>query len=145
MAANTLVFTLLSGLVLLGIVALVLRLRGWRHVRVGAAAPTSVDAALARFVRSPTTWTAAFAVVVLVAVAGSLAVVGALPVPAGAQGTVTTALLALGGLLLGGFVFGGVYGTVRSRGHGSAPAVGLGSLAVGLLALLVVVVTLFLG
>ena len=145
MAANTLVFTLLSGLVLLAIVALVLRLRGWRRKRVGGPGPPSVEATLADVVRSPTTWTVGFLLIVLVAVAGALAMVGAVPLPEGAQGTVTTALLGLGAVLLGGFVFGGVYASVRSRGHGSAPAVGLGSLAVGLLALLVVVANLFLG
>lgn len=145
MVANSLLFTLLSGLVLLGIVAFVLRLRNWRRDRGGQRRPRSAEAAVSNAARSPATWSAGFLLLVLVAVGGALALVGAVPVPESAQAAVTSALLVVGALVLGGFVFGGVYSSVRGRGHGSAPAAGLGSLAVGLLVLAVVVAILFLG
>ena len=154
MAANTLLFTLLSGLVLLAIVVLVLRIRRWRRgptelrgyttfrpSREGDAASAGLTAAL----RDPAAWSVGFLLLVLVAVAGTLAAVGAMPVPESVQPLVTTVLLVLAAVVLGGFVFAGVYSSVRSRGYGSAPAAGLGTLVVGFLALLVVVVNLFVG
>jgi len=145
MAANNLLFTFLSGLVLLGIVAAVLSLRNWRRGSTSMRPSTTPMAAAASVLHSPRTWTAAFFVLVLLAVGGALAMVGAVPLPEGTQPVVTTALLAGAGLVLAGFVFLGVYASVRGRGYGSAPAVGLGSLSVGLLALVVVVTQLFLG
>ena len=145
MAANTLVFTLLSGLILLAMVVLVLRLRRWRRDPGTVGAARSADVVFADALHNPTTWTVGFLVLVLVAVAGALAMVGALPVPESAQPIVGTAMLVGLGLVLGGFVFAGVYASVRNRGYGSAPAAGMGSLVLGLLALLVVVTQLFLG
>lgn len=155
MAANNLVFTVLSGLVLLGMVALVLRLRRWRRGPAelrrtstpprGASTPSTADVELAALLRDPTTWTVGFLLLVLVAVAGSLAMVGAVPVPESAQPLVGAVLLGVSAIVLAGFVFAGVYASVRGRGYGSAPAFGLGSLAVGLLAMVVVVVQLFFG
>ncbi|HKJ58197.1 MAG TPA: hypothetical protein VKA37_03135 [Halobacteriales archaeon] len=152
MAENTVVFTFLSGLVLLAIVAIVLRLRTWRRgeeelrgTSTGLRRPSSADQAVAEAIRSPTTWTVGFLLLVLVAVAGAMAMVGALPVPESVQPLVGTVLLILSAAVFGGFVFAGVYASVRSRGYGSAPAVGLGSLAVGLIAMTVVVVRLFFG
>jgi hypothetical protein len=152
MAENTIVFTLLSGLVLLVIVAVVLQIRSWRRGpeqlrgrSTGVRTPSSADAAIAEALRDPTTWTVGFLLLVLVAVAGSLAMVGALPIPESAQPLVGAVLLAISAIVLGGFVFAGVYASVRSRGYGSAPAFGLGSLAVGLIVMVIVVVQLFLG
>lgn len=144
MATNPLLSTFVTGVILLAIVVVAFRLRGWRHAETVADAETSLGV-IDRLLHSPTTWVVAFLVLVLVAVAGALALVGAVPLPEGAQPTITTVLLVGTALVLGGFVFGGVYASVRGRGYGSAPAVGLGSLAVGLLALLVIVVQLFLG
>ena len=152
MAENTILFTLLSGLVLLVIVAFVLQLRSWRRgeeelrrTSTGIRRPASADVAVADAIKSPTTWTVGFLLLVLVAVAGAMAMVGALPVPESVQPLVGTVLLILSAVVLGGFVFAGVYASVRSRGYGSAPAFGLGSLAVGLVAMTVVVVRLFFG
>jgi len=152
MAENTILFTLLSGLVLLAIGAIVLRLRRWRHgpeelrgTSTGIRRPSSADQAIAEAIRSPTTWTVGFLLLVAVAVVGALAVVGAVPLPESVQPLVVTALVILAALVFAGFVFAGVYASVRSRGYGSAPAVGMGSLAVGLVAIVVVVVRLFLG
>ena len=145
MAATTLLFPLVSGLLLLAIVLGVLRLRGWRHATPTGGRATTPSTAVVAAVNSPTTWTLLFFLLVLGGVAGALAMVGAIPVPEGAQATITTALLAGFGLALCGLVFGGVYGAVRGRGHGTAPAVGLGSLAVGLLLVVVIIAILFLG
>ena len=152
MAENTIVFTLLSGLVLLAIVAIVLQLRSWRRgeaelrrTSTGVRPPRSADVAIAEAIRSPTTWTVGFLLLVLVAVAGAMAMVGALPVPESFQPLVGTALLIVSAVVFGGFIFAGVYASVRSRGYGSAPAFGLGSLAVGLVAMVIVVVQLFFG
>lgn len=152
MAENTIVFTLLSGLVLIVIVAVVLQIRSWRRGAeqlrgrsTGVRTPSSADAAVAEALRDPTTWTVVFLLLVLVAVAGSLAMVGALPIPESAQPLVGAVLLAVSAIVLGGFVFAGVYASVRSRGYGSAPAFGLGSLAIGLIVMVIVVVQLFFG
>lgn len=144
MAANPLLSTLVTGLILLAIVVVAVRLRRWRRADARADAETSL-AVIDRLLHSPTTWVVGFLVLVLVAVAGTLALVGAVPLPEGVQPAVTTVLIVGSALVLGGFVFGGVYASVRGRGYGSAPAVGLGSLVVGLLALLVIVVQLLLG
>ena len=135
MAANTLLSTLLMGIVLLAMVALAIRLRAWRRAEVSADTTSSIDT-LAAVLQSPTAWMTLFFLLVLV---------GAVTLPEGTQALVTAALLAVGGLVLGGFVFFGTYASVRGRGYGSAPAVGMGSLAVGLVILVVVVGQLFLG
>lgn len=145
MVENTLLLPLLSGLLLLAIAVGVLRLRNWRHAAAASAGPRSAEVAFSRAIRSPTTWTVGFLVLVLLALAGTLAMVGAIPLPESARPTVTTALLAASGVVLGGFVFLGVYAAVRERGYGSAPAVGLAALVVGLVVLLVVIARLFLG
>lgn len=144
MATNALLLSLLSGLVLVAIAVGALRLRRWRRFTATGRGPVSTDVAIARTLRSPTTWTVGFLVITLLATAGALAVVGALPLPEGAQPAVTTALLGISALVLGGFVFLGVYASVRNRGYGTAPAVGMASLVVGLVAIVVVVSQLFL-
>ena len=154
MAANDLIFPVLSFLVLLGVAALVLRLRRWRRgpaelrgmtpSNLPATRTDSPAAELTETLRDPMTWTVGFLLLVLVAVAGSLAAVGALPVPESAQGLVGTVLLIVAAIVMAGFVFAGTYSSVRGRGYGSAPATGLGVLVVGLIALVVVVVQLFL-
>ena len=147
MVANTLLFPALSFVVLLGVAVIVLRLRQWRHAtpETGHASATSLEVDLAETLEDPMTWTVGFFLLVLVAVAGALAVVGALPVPEGAQPLVGAVLLLVAAIVLGGFVFAGTYSSVRGRGYGSAPATGLAALVVGMLALLAVIVNLFLG
>jgi hypothetical protein len=117
MAANTLLFPLISGLLLLAIVLGVLRLRGWRHAAPTGGRAASPSTAVVSAVYSPTTRPLLFSLLVLGGVAGALAMVGAVPVPEGAQATIAAALLAGFGLALCGLVFGGVYGAVRGRGH----------------------------
>lgn len=154
MVANNLLFPLLSFVVLLGVAALVLRLRNWRRgpAELRGMTPTrwspstsTPSADLAEAFRDPMAWTVGFLLLVLVTVAGALAAVGAMPIPESAQGLVGTALLVVAAVVLGGFVFAGTYSSVRGRGYGSAPATGLGALVLGLIALLVVVINLFLG
>ena len=156
MAANTLLLTLLSALVLFAIVAFVLRARRWRRgpAELRGMTPTRPSTTtstrsstddLAETLQDPATWTVGFLLLVLVAVAGALAVVGAMPIPESAQGLVGTVLLIVAAIVLGGFVFAGVYSSVRGRGYGSAPATGLSVLIVGLIALVAVLVNLLLG
>ena len=155
MVSNTLLFPALSFVVLLGVAVIVLRLRGWRHgasdLRRGTATTlpatrsSSASAELSETLRDPMAWTAGFLLLVLVAVVGALAMVGAVPLPEGTQPLVGTAMLVVAALVLGGFVFAGTYSSVRGRGYGSAPATGVGALVVGFLALVVVVVQLFFG
>ena len=154
MAANELIFPVLSFVVLLGVAALVLRLRRWRRgpAELHGMTPTTLPATrtgsssadVSETLNDPTTWTVGFLLLVLVAVAGALAVVGAIPVPESAQGLVSSLMLLVAALVLAGFVFAGTYSSVRSRGYGSAPATGLGVLVVGIVAIVVVVVNLFL-
>ena len=147
MVANTLLFPALSFVVLLGVAVIVLRLRSWRHgaAESSLSASPSFDVELAETLKDPATWTVGFLLLVLVAVVGALAMVGAVPLPEGTQPLVGAVLLLVTALVLGGFVFAGVYSSVRGRGYGSAPATGLGALVVGILALVVVVVQLFFG
>lgn len=141
MAANPFLMSLLMGLVLIVIAALVVRLRGWRQDE-GADAGNAFDD-VARALRSPASWAVLFLVLVGAAVLGVLTAVGAFQIPASVQPVVGTALVAAVILVFGGFVFLGIYATVRGRGHGTAPAIGLGSLTVGLLIVLLVVANLF--
>jgi len=146
MAANTLLFTVVSGLVLLAMLLVILRVRSWRQEPAAEGAPAESGWTRAsEALNSPTTWTFGFLLLVLLAVTGALAVVGGLPIPEATQAAATTAVMVATGLVLAGFVFAGIYSSVRSRGLGSAPAVGLGSLVIGVLALVVVVAHLFLG
>lgn len=144
MAVNPLLSTVLMGLILLVIVAGVLQLRNWRSAGQREDSGSSYEA-IGNALHDPTVWTVTFLVLVAVAIAGALAVVGALPIPESIQPIVGTALLAITGVVIGGFVFAGVYSSVRGRGFGSAPAVGVAAVSVGFLVLLVVVVQLFLG
>ena len=143
MAANPFLMSLLMGLVLIVIAALAVQLRGWRH-DAEAGAGGAFQAA-ARALRSPVSWAVVFLVLVAAAILGALAAVGAFQIPASVQPMVGTALVAAVAVVFGGFVFLGIYAAVRGRGHGTAPAVGLGSLTVGLLVILLVVANLFLG
>lgn len=129
MAAITyLASTLLMGLILLALVAVVAWSRNWRRT---SPAVSQADT-LGRLLSSPTTWTVVFAVVALGAAAGAVAIVGG----AGIEVPDETVVLALVGaflLLLAAYLFGGVYASARSKGMGRAPAVGLGSAVLGLL------------
>ena len=129
--------TVLMGLVLFALIAVVAWGRDWR--RVGDAEPT--PRTIGRVLGGPTTWTVLFALVALGAAAGAVAVVGGAGVDIPGE-TVVAGLVAALGLLVAIYLFAGVYASARSRGLGRAPAVGLGSVVLGLLFLGLIVLQL---
>lgn len=136
-AITYLASTLLMGLILLALVAVVVWGRNWRRT-----SPSTAEAdAFGRLLGSSTTWTLVFVVVALGAAAGAVALVGGV----GFEVPSETIVLGLAGaflLLLGVYLFGGVYASARSKGMGRAPAVGLGSAVLGLLFLGLIVLQL---
>lgn len=131
MAATTLVSTLLMGLVLLVIVAVVLRLRNWRRESPGRRG--SHRNWVNRVVQSPNAWGLGFVVVVVAITGGALIFVGGLSVAGVDQQAIGTGLIAAFGILIGILFFGGIYSAARARGVARSLAIAVGTGVLGLL------------
>lgn len=142
MAVSNLVIGTLMGLVLFVIAGVINGLRGWRREGPVEESP---GAALVGFLRTPAAWMIAFVAVTLGAGIVAVAFVGGVSLPAIDQNAAGLVLLLVFGALIVFFVFVGIYASARSRGAGSAPAVGIGSAVIGLLVIAAVVVKLLLG
>lgn len=135
----------LTGLVVVGLVAALARSREWRSaaptpgaVRTG---DTSAVTTLTETVRSPLGWTVAFLGLVLVIGGGVLAfLTGA--IPAGVGQALGVMLVLVAATVMCGYLFWGVYHSVRYRGIESAQATGVGLWVVGMVLLVVVVAQL---
>lgn len=104
--------------------------------RVDADRPRIVEVAY-----NPMAWTVSFVVLAVVFIGGAVIVVQGLPGGVGGE-TLETALLALGGAILGGYLFFGVFFAARDRFGQTAAAVGIAALTTGLLMLVGVVIAL---
>lgn len=134
MAATTLISTILMGLLLLVITAVVLRLRNWRRE-----APTSGDhrrRLATNLTRDPNTWGILFFLVTVVITASALVFVGGLSVPGVEPSAIGTVLIGGFGLLLSVLLFGGVYSAARSRGAARSLAIFVGVGILGILFIL---------
>lgn len=103
---------------------------------------TQYESRLLEMANSPIAWTISFVVLAVALLGGAVLYVtdGA---PAG--GVLRTALLAVVGALLLGYVFFGTYFSVRDRSGKSAVAVGVSAVVVGILMLLGIVAALVTG
>ena len=139
MASSVLLSTLLTGIALLAIAVGMLRFRRWKR------GPDMRDSAdfVQRATNSPAVWTAGFVLLALGFGAGVVAIVSGttitLPEDFGSQ---LTLVLVPFLVLLGLYVFAGIYSSAKDRGLSSAPAVGMASAVVGLLVLTAIVVKL---
>jgi hypothetical protein len=94
---------------------------------------------------SPTVWAITF--VVFAAGLGLLTVlaVGSFGLPEGLPGTILNVVYGLVGLLIAGFVFFGAYTATRGHGLGNAQGVAAGSIALGMVLMLVIAIQLIVG
>lgn len=84
----------------------------------------------------PMVWTISFVVLAIVFIAGAVAMVQ------GVSGAVGTGLLAVGGAILGGFVFFGAFFAARDRIGQTAAGIAVAALTTGIIVLLGIVVML---
>lgn len=104
-----------------------------------------VVARLRSIASSPTVWAITF--VVFAAGLGLLTVlaVGNFGLPEGLPGTLLNVVYGLVGLLIAGFVFFGAYAATREHGLGNAQGVAAGSIALGMVLMLVIAIQLVVG
>lgn len=120
----------LTGLFLIGTIVILARNRDWRDYSP-ARDTRDRPATLQRVAASPTSWIAGFLLLALGLGLGALVVVGAVSVPAGLKGAAGPAMVAALLATLGGYVFLGVYNSIRYRGlyRSHAAAAGIWVLA----------------
>lgn len=99
--------------------------------RVGPDRPRIVELAY-----DPMVWTISFVVLAIVFIAGAVAMVQ------GVSGAVGTGLLAVGGAILGGFVFFGAFFAARDRIGQTAAGIAVAAVTTGIIVLLGIVVML---
>ncbi|WP_096390896.1 hypothetical protein [Halopenitus persicus] len=104
-----------------------------------------IVARLGSIASSPTVWAITF--VVFAAGLGLLTVlaVGSFGLPEGVPGTLLNVVYGLVGLLIAGFVFFGAYTATREHGLGNAQGVAAGSIALGMVLMLVIAIQLVVG
>jgi hypothetical protein len=127
--------TLLMGAVLLVIIVGIGFVRDWER----SPAPGKDQAAsLVGAVRSPMAWTVGFVLLALLFMVGAVAFVGG----SGAIGIDQQAgeVILIGGsvAVMAGFLFAGLYAGARNRGLKGAQAAGIGSIILGLLAIVAI-------
>ena len=141
MAVSNLVIGTVMGLVLLVIAGAIGVVRNWERQSPGM---SEAGSALENAVNSPTAWTVVFLVFALGLGIGGVVFVGGLSIPGVSQGVAQAVLIGGFGLLVAFFFLAGIYSTVRARGLGSAPAVGISSAILGLLIIAGIVLNLLL-
>lgn len=142
MATSALVSTVVMGSVLLAIVALVLRLRGWQH----PTASVGVDAGgFFERLNGPLGWSVVFFVVTFGLMGLGMVYIAGGPVAGIDQATLGLLVLGAVAVVVGGAGVIAVYGAVKSRGLNSAQAAGLSSVLLATLLLVAIVIQLFVG
>jgi hypothetical protein len=127
--------TLLMGAVLLVIIVAIGLIRDWER----SPAPEKDQAAsLVGALRSPMVWTVGFVVLALLFMFGAVAFVGGSTVLGIGSGTAELLLVGGFGAAMAGFLFAGLYAAARNRGLKGAQAAGIGSIILGLLAVVVI-------
>ncbi len=116
--------TLLMGTLVVLVLVAVLRSRRWYDYSPEPDADATADWAVEARERPPvlerpTTWVVGFLALMLAAVGGVFLFVTSASAPAG---LLSPPVLAVGGLLLGGYLLLGVYNAARGRGHPSSIA-----------------------
>lgn len=147
MVSLTLLSTALMGLLVVATFVAVAQI-GAKRTAPGAGSVSRYDAitgTLSDIVRKPTVWAIAFIGVTVGIGAVALLAVGSFGLPEGLSGSLLTAVYAVVGLLLTGFVFLGAYFSARGRGLGNAQGVAAGSFASGLVFLVLIAAELLIG
>lgn len=139
MATTNLLITLLTGLFLLVIVAVIAGIRNWQRE---TPAPDEGPGLVSRALGSPLVWTAAFAALSLGIAGLAVLFVGGTSVPEVNRDAVGLALFLSVLLVIAGYLGVGIYSAAHSRGMKSAQAAAISSVVLGTLFLLVVLVRL---
>ena len=127
--------TLLMGAVLLVIVVAIGFARDWER----SPAPNKDQvASLVGVLRGPMVWTVGFVLLALLFMAGAIAFVGGENVLGIGPDVAELLLLAGFGIVMTVFLFVGLYAGARNRGLKGAQAAGIGSILLGLLAVVVI-------
>jgi hypothetical protein len=137
--------TLVMGLLAVGVFALVMRSRHW-HQYTPQAAYGQLDAggsrpmsALGRFANTPSVWTLTFFLLALALL------VGATVAASGGTGVLSgMGIAAALGVVVVGYLVGGVYAAMRQHGRSNAQAVAASAAALGVVFLLVLTLNLVL-
>ncbi|MFC7027360.1 hypothetical protein ACFQJ5_06755 [Halomicroarcula sp. GCM10025324] len=146
MATAYLVSTALMGLLVVGVLLWLGRVRGWYQYSPAASGEgwspgvppkSTVD----RLTGSTSAWLVAFALLVVGFLVGVVAFISA---PAGSGGLAGPAVAVGGGLLLVGYLLFGVYISAKRRGHPSALAAAESATVAGTLFLVAITVRLVL-
>ncbi|SMO79882.1 hypothetical protein [Halorubrum cibi] len=147
MASLTLLSTALMGLLVLATVVAAARIGGQRAPGADETEDTytALTRQLSGIARTPAVWSVAFVVIALGVGALVVLSVGNFAFVEGFTGSLLSALYAVVGLLVTGFVFLGAYFGVRGRGLGNAHGVAAGSFAAGLVFLVLIAVQLLVG
>jgi len=147
MVSLTLLSTALMGLLVVATFVAVARI-GAKRTAPGAGSVSRYDAitgTLSDVAQKPVVWAVSFIAVTVGIGAVALLAVGNFGVSEELAGTLLTAVYAVVGLLLTGFVFLGAYFGARGRGLGNAHGVAAGSFASGLVFLVLIVTELLIG
>jgi hypothetical protein len=134
---------LVMGVSLLGVVFLAARVRRWQNYAPSVAygdmdaGPGGRQTAFSKFVNAPRTWVAAFVVLALGFMAGTMVYISGL-----ASGIAGTALIGALGAAVVVYLVGGVYYAMRERGRPSAQAAATSAITLGSLFALVILLKL---
>lgn len=142
-ALTTLTSTVLTGLFLVVVAVVVLRLRSWEAYRPGVGEHRRPSEWLSSVAGSMRVWIATFLVAAVGTGVGAILFVSG-SIPASAQNAAGVAVASLFVLLFLFYLFYGIYQSARSRGWKSAQAAAFGSWALGLLFLLTIALQLVL-
>ena len=148
MVSPTLLSTTLMGLLVLATFIAVGRLARKRSSLTAEEEGDRYDqlvSTLGSLVRTPVVWTVTFIVVAVGIGVLVILSVGSFGLPEGVPGTLLNAVYGLVGLLIGAFVFLGAYTATRDRGLGNAQGVAAGSVALGMVLMLVIALQLVVG
>jgi hypothetical protein len=148
MVSPTLLSTTLMGLLVLATFIAVGRLARKRSSLTAEEEGDRYDqlvSTLGSLVRTPVVWTVTFIVVAVGIGVLVILSVGSFGLPEGIPGTLLNAVYGLVGLLIGAFVFLGAYTATRDRGLGNAQGVAAGSVALGMVLMLVIALQLVVG
>lgn len=136
MALATLLASLLFGLLVLAVVALVVSGREWRDYSLSLASRADSRSSMARLASDPRVWTIAFLLVVLGVGGAALAVVTDV---AGLAGVALPVLGGVSGALVALFLLYGTFATARARGLHRAQAAAVVSWVIALVGVALVV------
>ncbi|SEH39744.1 hypothetical protein SAMN05192561_101543 [Halopenitus malekzadehii] len=148
MVSLTLLSTVLMGLLVIATFIAVGRVGRKREFAEDDGDGDRYDRAVSRLraiAHSPAVWTVTFIAFAVGLGLLTVLAVGSFGLPEGLPGTILNVVYGLVGLLIAGFVFLGAYAATRERGLGNAQGVAAGSIALGMVLMLVIAIQLVVG